>query len=78
MMKLKMTLACSPGELGSRELGTASFSPALQECDTQGRVYVGVVLIRRGKQAYSLGLCGKKGAWRTIGAGEVVIPDIDK
>ena len=39
---------------------TASFSLALQECDTQGRAWVGVALMRKEKQANSLGCVGRK------------------
>lgn len=46
------------GKQETRE--TASFSLARQESDTQGREWVGVVLMRKEKQTYSLGLCGKK------------------
>lgn len=62
MMKLKMTLACFSGQPGSKELGRLLSSP--QPCksviDTQGRVWAGVVLMRKKRQAYSFRLYGKK------------------
>lgn len=64
------------GKQGTRE--TLSFSLALQECDTQGSVWVEVALMRKEKQADSLGLCGKKVRPGIVWAGEAAASDTDK
>lgn len=57
---------------------TASFSLALQECDTQGRAWVGVALMRKEKRANSLSCVGRKGGLGIVWAGEAAASDTDK
>lgn len=64
------------GKQGTRE--TLSFSLGLQECDTQGRAWVEVALMRKEKQADSFGLFRKKVRPGIVWAGEAVASDTDK